>query len=49
MFNNAQIRYQIKKLKDYLALKTEMVDHRAVIRDVASGVERCGAAGEEVQ
>ena len=40
MFNNAQIRYQIKKLKDYLALKTEMVDHRAVIRDVASGVER---------
>lgn len=38
--NSAQIRYQIKKLKDYLALKTEMVNHQAIIKDVASGVER---------
>lgn len=40
MFNNAQFRYQIKKLKDYLAVKTEMINYPAVIRDVASGVER---------
>ena len=40
MFNNAQVRYQIKKLKDYLAVKTEMVNYQAVIRDVACGVER---------
>jgi len=40
MFNNAQIRYQIKKLKDYVALKTMMVEHRAIISDVASGAVR---------
>lgn len=40
MLSNAQIRYQLKKLKDYLAIKTEMVNHQAVIRDVAGGVER---------
>lgn len=40
MLNNAQIRYQMKKLKDYLAVKTEMVNYQAVIRDVACGVER---------
>ena len=33
------IHYRIKKLKDYLALKTEMVNHQAVIREVAGGVE----------
>jgi uncharacterized hydrophobic protein (TIGR00271 family) len=37
---NAQIRYQIKKLKDYLDIKTEMVNHQEIIRDVVSGVER---------
>jgi len=37
---NAQIRYRFKKLKDYLAIKTEMVNHQGIIRDVASGVER---------
>ena len=40
MINSAQIRYQMKKLKDYLAVKTEMVNHQTVIKDVASGVER---------
>ena len=40
MLNNAQIRYQLKKLKDYLAIKTEMVNHQSVIREVACGVER---------
>lgn len=38
--NMTGIRYQIKKLKDYLALKTEMVNHQATIKDVASGVDR---------
>lgn len=37
---NAHILYQIKKLKDYLAIKTEMVNHQLIIKDVASGVER---------
>ncbi|MGB4599120.1 MAG: TIGR00341 family protein [Trichlorobacter sp.] len=37
---SAQIRYYTKKLKDYLALKTEMVSHQAIIKEVASGVER---------
>ena len=37
---NAQISYQLKKLKDYLAIKTEMVNHQGIIREVASGVER---------
>ncbi|HBA72599.1 MAG: TIGR00341 family protein [Geobacteraceae bacterium GWF2_54_21] len=37
---NAHILYQIKKLKDYLAIKTEMVNHQAIIKDVASGVDR---------
>jgi uncharacterized hydrophobic protein (TIGR00271 family) len=40
MLNNAQFRYQLKKLKEYLALKTDMINYRSVIRDVASGVER---------
>lgn len=39
MFKNAQFRYQIKKLKEYLAVKTAMVNHQAVIRDVSAGVE----------
>ena len=38
--NNVRMRYQIKKLKDYLALKTGMVNHRDVIREVATGVDR---------
>lgn len=29
----------IKKLTDYLTLKTEMVDHQGIVREVASGVE----------
>ncbi len=37
--NNAHIRYQIKKLKDYLAIKTEMVNHQAIVREMASGVD----------
>jgi len=37
---SAQIRYYTKKLKDFLALKTEMVNHQAIIKEVASGVER---------
>jgi len=37
---SAQIRYYSKKLKDFLALKTEMVNHQAIIKEVASGVER---------
>lgn len=36
----AHILYQIKKLKDYLAFKTEMVNHRDIIKDVAAGVDR---------
>jgi len=39
MLSNSQIRYQMRKLKEYLAVKTTMVNHQAVIRDVASGVE----------
>lgn len=38
--NSARIRYQLKKLKEYLAIKTGMVNHQGIIRDVASGVER---------
>lgn len=38
--NSATLQYQLKKLKDYLALKTEMVNHQGIIREVASGVER---------
>jgi len=38
--NHSQIRYQLKKLKDYLAIKTEMVNHQGIIREVSSGVER---------
>ncbi len=37
--NNAHIRYQIKKLKDYLAIKTEMVNHQSIVREMAAGVE----------
>jgi len=37
---NVHILYQIKKLKDYLAIKTEMVNHQLIIKDVASGVDR---------
>jgi len=37
---SAQIRYYTKKLKDFLALKTEMVNHQTIIREVAGGVER---------
>jgi uncharacterized hydrophobic protein (TIGR00271 family) len=38
--NSARIRYLLKKLKEYLAFKTEMVNHQGVIREVAGGVER---------
>lgn len=32
--------YYLKKFKEYLAAKTAMVDHRSVIREVVSSVER---------
>jgi uncharacterized hydrophobic protein (TIGR00271 family) len=38
--NNASIYYLRKKLKDYLAIKTDMVNHQTIIRDVAAGVDR---------
>lgn len=38
--NHAWIRYQRNKLKEYLAIKTGMVNHREVIREVAAGVDR---------
>jgi len=37
--NNLFSRYYFKKLKHYLAIKTEMVNHQEIIREVASGVE----------
>lgn len=40
MLNNARFRYQMNKLKNYLAIKTEMINYQAVIRDVSSVVER---------
>lgn len=40
MVNMSQLNYQLNKLKKYLALKTEMVNHQEIIRGVASGVER---------
>ncbi|OGT96265.1 MAG: TIGR00341 family protein, partial [Geobacteraceae bacterium GWB2_52_12] len=38
--NSTYLRFHIKKLKDFLAVKTEMVNHRAVIKEVASSVDR---------
>lgn len=38
--NSTYLRFHIKRLKDFLAVKTEMVNHRAVIKEVASSVER---------
>lgn len=38
--DSVNIRYQMKKLKDYLAFKTEMVNHQAIIKDIASGADR---------
>lgn len=38
--NRVWIRYQRNKLKEYLAVKTGMVNHRDVIREVATGVDR---------
>ena len=40
MINSAYINYSLKKFKEYLAVKTEMVQHREVIREVASSVDR---------
>lgn len=40
MLSKTFIRYQMKKLKEYLAVKTGMVNHQAIIRDIACGVER---------
>jgi len=37
--NDASFRYILKKLKEYLAIKTEMVNHQAVIRDLTAGVD----------
>lgn len=38
--NGAVISYYIKKFKDYLAAKTDMVNHQAVVKEVAAGVDR---------
>lgn len=40
MINNQVRGYYLKKFKEYLAAKTAMVDHRSVIREVVSSVER---------
>lgn len=40
MIKSARFQYLTKKAKDYLALKTEMVNHQAVVKDVVSSVER---------
>jgi len=40
MINSAHFHYLIKKAKEYLALKTEMVNHQTVVKDVVSSVER---------
>lgn len=40
MMTNASFRYLWKKLVDYLAVKTEMVNHQVIIRDVVAGVDR---------
>lgn len=40
MLNRIRTKYQLNKLKEYLALKTGMVNHRDVIREVAAGVDR---------
>lgn len=37
--NSTHIRYYMKKLKVFLALKTEMVNHQGIIREVAEGVD----------
>jgi uncharacterized hydrophobic protein (TIGR00271 family) len=37
---SAYLSYYRKKLTEYLAVKTEMVNHRAVIKEVASNVDR---------
>ncbi|MBT1070317.1 TIGR00341 family protein [Pelotalea chapellei] len=38
--NIALIKYQLKKLASYLAVKNEEINHRAVIRTVAANAER---------
>jgi uncharacterized hydrophobic protein (TIGR00271 family) len=38
--SSASVRYHLKKLKDYLAIKTEMVNHHGVIKEVVSNVDR---------
>jgi uncharacterized hydrophobic protein (TIGR00271 family) len=38
--NSTYIRFHLKKLKDYLAVKTVMVNHQGIIREVSSGVDR---------
>jgi len=40
MMNHAHFQYLLKKAKDYLAMKTEMVNHQSVVKDVVSSVER---------
>lgn len=40
MMNNAHFQYLLKKAKDYLTMKTEMVNHQSVVKDVVSSVER---------
>lgn len=38
--NKALLSYYIKKLTDYLAVKTAMVNHQAIIKEVSSSVDR---------
>lgn len=38
--NGPIIGYYIRKMKNYLAVKTEVINYQAVIKDVASNVER---------
>lgn len=38
--SSTAVRYFIRKLTDYLETKTEMVNHREVIKEVVSGVDR---------
>jgi uncharacterized membrane protein len=37
---SANVSYYTKKLSEYLAVKTAMVNHRGVIKEVASSVDR---------
>lgn len=38
--DNASFRYILNRVKNYLAIKTAMVNHQAIIREIAAGVDR---------